>query len=137
MKSYTVLKTDEEKREIAADILRSFGQIISIDNADLDMVLSAETVYALSAAMSGADKYQKAAEKIVDAGAEILRDMKSVVIFVLANSDAELKDVQVIFSAVIDAVHPDANIIFGFGHEDKTDDLVSVIVLAALGGKHD
>ncbi|MBR4703567.1 MAG: cell division protein FtsZ [Oscillospiraceae bacterium] len=115
-----------------ADLLRSTG-FINLDFADLKTVLRGSGLAHLGIGeASGKSKVEEAAAQVIRS--ELMETgiagARRLIVNVIISQDLPMDDVSAVMERIQAAAHPDANIIFGIGFDEKLVDALRVIVIA-------
>ena len=115
-----------------ADLLRSTG-FINLDFADLKTVLRGSGLAHLGIGeASGNSKVEEAANQVIRS--ELMETgiagAKRIIVNFTISQDLPMDDVSAVMERIQGAAHPDANIIFGIGFDEKLVDALRVIVIA-------
>ncbi len=115
-----------------ADLLRSTG-FINLDFADLKTILRGSGLAHLGIGeASGKSKVEEAASQVIHS--ELMETgiagAKRLIVNLIISQDLPMDDVSAVMERIKSAAHPDANIIFGIGVDEKLQDALRVIVIA-------
>ena len=115
-----------------ADLLRSTG-FINLDFADLKTILRGSGLAHLGIGeASGKSKVEEAAAQVIRS--ELMETgiagARRLIVNVIISQDLPMDDVSAVMERIQAAAHPDANIIFGIGFDEKLVDALRVIVIA-------
>ena len=115
-----------------ADLLRSTG-FINLDFADLKTILRGSGLAHLGIGeASGKSKVEEAAAQVIRS--ELMETgiagARRVIVNVTISPDLPMDDVSAVMDRIQEAAHPDANIIFGMGFDEKMADALRLVVIA-------
>jgi len=115
-----------------ADLLRSTG-FINLDFADLKTVLRSSGLAHLGLGeASGKSKVEEAAAAVIRSELmdTSIEGARRLIVNVIGSQDLPMEDVTAVMERIQNAAHPDANIIFGLGFDERLVDALRIIVIA-------
>lgn len=110
------------------------AMLINIDIADINAVLrNSGDIFIGNAVAEGNDRVKKVVESVtknplLEKG---MNDAKGLVIYLSANHNVSLDEINEISNKIAETTAPDANIIWGFDFDDSLGDLIKVSIIAS------
>ncbi len=110
------------------------AMLINIDIADINTVLrNSGDIFIGNAVAEGNDRVRKVVEAVIknpllEKG---MNDAKGLIIYLSANHNVSLEEINDISNKIAETTSPDANIIWGFDFDDSLGDLIKVSIIAS------
>ena len=110
------------------------AMLINIDIADINTVLrNSGDIFIGNAIAEGNDRASKIVEEattnpLLEKG---MRDAKGMIIYLSANHNVSLDEINDISNRIAETTSPDANIIWGFDFDDSLGDMIKVSIIAS------